>query len=76
MVPSSDWTSVALSNREIWLRAGTILAEHGPWSAKCIVSQLAQARGDCVAVQEWRRVGAALDYIVDVEPPDPDLARA
>jgi hypothetical protein len=60
--------SAPLPNREIWLRAGTILAEHGDRSAEYVIEQLAESLGDHVAVEDWRRVAAAVDFIADAEP--------
>lgn len=57
-----------LPNRGIWLRAGTILAEHGDGSSDYIIGQLAESLGDVVAVEDWRRVAAAVSYIMDTEP--------
>jgi hypothetical protein len=57
-----------MSTRDIWLKAGTILAEHGNRSADYIIDQLGDALGDRIAVEDWRRVAAALDFIADAEP--------
>jgi hypothetical protein len=57
-----------MPNRDIWLLAGTILAEHGDRSTLYLVEQLTKVRGDSVAVQNWRRIAAAVDFIAGAEP--------
>ena len=57
-----------LPNREIWLRAGTILSEHGDRSSVYIIEQLTESLGDVVAIENWRRVSAAIGYINDAQP--------
>jgi hypothetical protein len=57
-----------MSTRDVWLRAGTILAEHGDRSADYIIAQLHRAFGNSRAVEDWRRVAAVLDFIADAEP--------
>jgi hypothetical protein len=60
--------SSPLPNREIWLRAGTILAEYGDRSADYIIDQAAESLGDWAALEDWRRIAAAVDYIAGAEP--------
>ena len=52
-----------MEDREIWIRAGEILAEHGEHTAKYIVDQMVAAIGDPVAVKNWHRIAAAVDVI-------------
>jgi hypothetical protein len=52
-----------VTDREVWIKAGAILAEHGAMTADYIISQLGDVLGDDVAVQDWRRVAAAVDGI-------------
>ena len=52
-----------MTDREVWVRAVAILAEYGETTADYIVERLSTVLDDDVAVQEWRRVAAALDQI-------------
>jgi hypothetical protein len=45
-----------------------ILAEHGDRSADYIIEQLAESVGDRVAIEDWRRIAAAADFIADAVP--------
>ncbi|MGA1800171.1 hypothetical protein VH567_15480 [Sphingomonas sp. 4RDLI-65] len=57
-----------LTEQEVWISASAILSEHGAGSADHIIKQLDDVLGDRVAVEDWRRVAAALDAIVDAQP--------
>jgi len=52
-----------MEDREIWIQAGVILAEHGEHTPDYIVDQMVAAIGDPVAVKDWRRIAAAVDVI-------------
>lgn len=52
-----------MTEREIWVQAGAILAEHGELTADYIIDQLSDALGDRIAVEDWRRIAAAVDQI-------------
>lgn len=52
-----------MEDREVWIQAGAILAAHGTMSADYIIDQLSDALGDRIAVEDWRRVAAAVDRI-------------
>jgi hypothetical protein len=52
-----------MEEREIWLQAGAILAEHGEHTPDYIVDQMVAAIGDPVAVKDWHRIAAAVDVI-------------
>ena len=52
-----------MEEREIWLQAGAILAEHGEHTPDYIVDQMVAAIGDPVAVKDWHRIAAAADVI-------------
>ncbi len=52
-----------ISSREIWTKAGMILDQHGDGSADYIIDQLDAAFGDMGAIEDWRRIAAAVDYI-------------
>jgi len=54
---------VPMSDREVWLQAGAILAEHGEHTPDYIVDQMVAAIGDPVAVKDWHRIAAAVDVI-------------
>jgi hypothetical protein len=57
-----------MSDRDVWIKAGAIVAEHGTMTADYIISQLGEILGDEVAVRDWRRVAAAVDAISDTRP--------
>lgn len=57
-----------LTNREVMVKAGEILAEHGALTAAYIIDQLGDVLGDRVAVEDWRRVAAAVDAITEAKP--------
>ena len=50
-----------MNEREVWIQAGAILAVHGELTAEYIIDQLSDAIGDRIAVEDWRRVAAAVD---------------
>jgi hypothetical protein len=52
-----------VTDREVWIKAGAIVAEHGTMTAEYIIEQLSDVLGDHVAVKDWRRVAAAVDAI-------------
>ncbi|MBD8471181.1 MULTISPECIES: hypothetical protein [unclassified Sphingomonas] len=52
-----------MEDREIWIQAGVILAEHGEHTPDYIVDQMVAAIGDPVAVKDWHRIAAAVDVI-------------
>ena len=55
--------SAPMSDREVWIQAGAILAEHGEHTPDYIVDQMVAAIGDPVAVKDWHRIAAAVDVI-------------
>jgi hypothetical protein len=55
--------SAPISHREVWIQAGAILAEHGEHTPDYIVDQMVAAIGDPVAVKNWHRIAAAVDFI-------------
>ncbi len=55
--------SAPMSDREVWIQAGAILAEHGEHTPDYIVDQMVAAIGDPVAVKNWHRIAAAVDVI-------------
>ncbi len=50
-----------MADREIWIQAGAILAEHGDMTADYIIDRLSDALGDRIAVEDWRRIAVAVD---------------
>jgi len=54
-----------MNEREVWIQAGAILAAHGELTKEYIIDQLSDALGDRIAVEDWRRVAAAVDRITD-----------
>jgi hypothetical protein len=52
-----------MSERHIWISAGVILAEFGDRTSDYIMDQLSDVLADSVAVENWRRVAAAIDAI-------------
>ncbi len=57
-----------MTEREVWVQAGAILAEHGELTADYIIDQLSDALGDRIAVEDWRRIAAAVDIISEATP--------
>ena len=57
-----------MSDRDVMVKAGEILAEHGALTSDYIISQLGDVLGDHVAVEDWCRVAAAVDAITDASP--------
>ena len=52
-----------MKEREVWIQAGAILAAYGELTVDYIIDQSVDALGDRVAVEDWRRVAAAVDAI-------------
>ena len=52
-----------MTDREVMLKAGAILAEHGTLTVDYILGQLADVLSDRPAAEEWRRVAYAVDRI-------------
>ena len=57
-----------MSDRDVMMEAGAILAEHGALTSDYIIEQLGDVLGDHVAVEDWRRIAAAVDAISDTTP--------
>ncbi len=55
--------SAPMSDREVWIQAAAILAEHGKHTPDYIVDQMVAAIGDPIAVKDWHRIAAAVDVI-------------
>lgn len=52
-----------MSQREIWIKAGAILAEHGGMTADYIIDRVGDVLDNEVAVEDWRQIAAAVDAI-------------
>lgn len=57
-----------MTERDIWVRACTIVAEHGMATMDYIIDRIEDALGDRGAVEDWCRVGAAVDEITASSP--------
>ncbi len=57
-----------MTDRDVMVKAGEILAKHGALTSDYIIEQLGDVLGDRVAVEDWRRVAAAVDAITDAKP--------
>lgn len=54
-----------MTDREVWMKAGAIIAEHGAGTTDYIIDQMSSMLHDQVAVEEWRRVANAIDEITE-----------
>ena len=52
-----------MEDREIWIKAGAILAEHGEYTEEYILDKMVAAIEDTVAVKNLHRVAAAVNAI-------------
>jgi hypothetical protein len=57
-----------MTDRDVWVKAGEIVAEHGTMTTEYIIDQVSDALGDRVAVEDWRRIAKAVDAITDAKP--------
>ena len=57
-----------MTDREVLMKAGEILAAHGALTSDYIMGQLSDVLGDSVAVEDWRRIAAAADSISEAKP--------
>jgi hypothetical protein len=57
-----------MSDRDIWIKAGAILAEHGEMTRDYIIDQLSDVLDSDVAVEDWRRIAGAVDAITGAKP--------
>ncbi|MEG3164439.1 hypothetical protein U1701_07515 [Sphingomonas sp. PB2P19] len=53
-----------LPERAIWQTAAQIVEQHGAGAADYIISQLGDVIEHRAAVEDWRRIAAAVDAIV------------
>lgn len=54
-----------MSDREIWIAAGELNAKLGEMTVEYIFDQFSDVLGNQVAVENWRRIAAAVDAIND-----------
>ncbi len=52
-----------MTDREVWIVAGEIMAEYGDQTADYIIDRVSDALGGRVAVNDWRRIACAVDAI-------------
>jgi hypothetical protein len=52
-----------VTDRDVWIKAAEIFGEHGDLSAAFIIGELSNVLDDKVAVEDWRRIAAAVDAI-------------
>jgi hypothetical protein len=57
-----------MSDRDIWIKAGAILAEHGEMTPDYIRDQLSDVLNSDVAVEDWLRIAGAVDAITGAKP--------
>ncbi len=58
-----------MTGREIWIAAGEIMSEHGAMTADYIIDRLSDVLADPIAVEDWRRIAAAVDEISENSRP-------
>jgi hypothetical protein len=56
-----------MTDREVMMKAGEILAEHGALTSDYIIEHLSNVLGDRIAVEDWRRIAAAADAISEAK---------
>jgi hypothetical protein len=54
-----------MTEREAWLKAGEILAQHGDLTAEYIIMHLGKILHTDANIEDWRRVAAAVDAFND-----------
>lgn len=52
-----------MTERDIWVKAGVIVAEHGALTADYIIDHISDVMGDRFAIEDWRRIARAVDMI-------------
>jgi hypothetical protein len=57
-----------VTDRDVWIKAGAILAEHGDGTADYIICQLGDVLDSQAAIEHWRRVASAVDEITAANP--------
>lgn len=58
-----------MSQREVWIKAGAIFAEHGGMTADHIIDRVGDVLDGEVAVEDWRGIAAAVDAITAATSP-------
>jgi hypothetical protein len=54
-----------LTDREVWIVAGEIMETHGEMAADYIIERLNDVLEDTIAIEDWRRIAAAVDAITE-----------
>jgi len=57
-----------MSDRDVRVKAGDLLAWHGALTPDYIIKQFGDVLCDRVAVEDWRRIAAAVDVISEARP--------
>ena len=57
-----------MTDRDVMMKAGEILGKYGALTPDYIIGQLGDVLGDRVAVEDWRRIAAAVDEISAARP--------
>lgn len=57
-----------MTDRQVWITAGEIVAEHGEMTADYLFDRFNGSLCDPVAAEDWRRIVAAVDAISSVGP--------
>jgi hypothetical protein len=58
----------AVTDRDVWIKAGAIVAEHGAMTNNYIIEQLGKILDSHAEIEDWRRVAAAVDAITEAKP--------
>jgi hypothetical protein len=61
-------TFLRVTDREVWIKAGAIHDKWGSMTADYIISHLADSLDNQTAVEDWRRVAAAVDAMEAAKP--------
>jgi hypothetical protein len=57
-----------MSERDVWLKTAEIVAAHGTMTADFIIGLVGGALGNCITIEDWRRIAAAVDAITEAKP--------
>lgn len=57
-----------MSDREVWLRAGEIVAAHGNQAGRFVLNSVGDILCARTGVEDWRRVAGAVDAIIEAKP--------
>lgn len=54
-----DCCHTTVTDRDVWIKVRTILADHGEMATDYIIDQLSDVLDNHIAIEDWRRVAAA-----------------